>query len=83
MVNKWQDNIVRFVKKLIQENFKGSQKSFMTKDIKQVNPFIVRFLKSVYQLQVNHLFAKYENELRNYLEFLLRFANLSSDFTSK
>ena len=52
----------------------------LTKDASQINPYIIRFLKSIYQLQVNHLFAKYERELRNYLEFLLRFANLSADF---
>lgn len=82
-VNKWQDNTIRFIKKIILDNFKGAKNSFLTKDVKEINTYIVRFLKSVYQLQMNHLFEKYERELKNYLEFLLRFANLSADFQSK
>jgi c-di-AMP phosphodiesterase-like protein len=82
-VNRWQDSIIIFVRKIILDNFKGAKKSLMTKDVSQINPFIVRFLKSVYQLQVSHLFEKYQTELKNYLEFLIQFANLSEDFRQK
>jgi len=34
-------------------------------------------------MQASHLFAKFERELRNFLEFLLRFANLSPDFRAQ
>ena len=82
-MNKWQDSIVRHVRKIILDNFKGAKASLLTKDVGKINPFIIRFLKSIYQMQVNHLFKKYEDELRSYLEFLLRFANLSPEFLCK
>ena len=62
---------------MILDNFSGSKKSFFTKDVSTINQYVVRFFKSIYQLQVNLLYAKYEQELKNYLEFLLRFANFS------
>lgn len=55
----------------------------MTKDKASINPYILRFLRSIYQVQMNHLFAKYEQELTKYLEFLLSFANQSEDFRAQ
>ena len=76
-VSLWQDGIITHVKQLILDNFKGSKKSFFTKSASSISPYVVRFLKSIYQLQVSLLYAKYERELTKYLEFLLRFANFS------
>ena len=83
VVNKWQASIVRFVRQVILDNFSCSKDSLLTRDESEINPYISRFLKSVYQLQISHLFDKYERGLRSYLEFLLRFANLSEDFRQK
>ena len=47
----------------------------MVKDSKDLNPFLLRFLKSVYSVQVSHLHEKFTMELNNYLKFLLQFAN--------
>lgn len=55
----------------------------MSKDRRTLNPYIVRFLKSIYQVQVNHLFSKYELELTNYLKYLLAFANQSEEFRAQ
>ena len=83
VVNKWQASIVRFVRQVILDNFSCPKDPLLTRDESEINPYITRFLKSVYQLQVSHLFDKYERGLRAYLEFLLRFANLSEDFRQK
>ena len=79
-VSLWQENIIRYVKKVILDNFNNSKKSLLTKDAKSINPYIKRFFKSIYQMQVSKLFAKHEKELRSYLVYLLQFANLSDDF---
>ena len=50
------------------------------KDGDQLNPYIHRFLKSIYSIQVNHLFEKFTTELESYFKFLLRFANMSDQF---
>lgn len=68
------------MRKVIVNNFKGTQQSFLVKDVDQINPYIVRFLKSIYQVQVNHLFEKYENAMRSYLGYLMQFANLCVEF---
>ena len=82
-VNRWQDSITRNVSKILASNFKQTRQSFLVREESKINPYILRFLKSIYQVQVNHLFAKYERELKNYIEFLLRFANACADFKSK
>ena len=46
-INMWQDSIVKFVRKTILNNFSGASSSLNTKDVSKINPFIVRFMKSV------------------------------------
>ena len=46
-INKWQDSIVKFVKKTILKNFSAAQASLNAKDAGKINPYIVRFMKSV------------------------------------
>ena len=56
-INVWQDSIIRRTRNIISTNYKTTMKeALLTKDKSQINPYIVRFLKGVNQMQVNYLF---------------------------
>ena len=46
-INIWQDSIIKRVRKMIVDNFQGALKSLQTRDAKSINPYILRFLKSI------------------------------------
>ena len=52
---------------MIKANFKNTKEAKLVKDPKDLNPFLFRFLKSVYSVQVSHLNEKFTLELNNYL----------------
>ena len=80
IVSHWLEKIVRHIEAMVKQNFKGSKAAKYVTNPKDLNPFLFRFLKGVYQVQVSHLHAKFKAELTRYLEFLLRFANANDLF---
>ena len=80
IVSHWLEKIVRHTEAMIKQNFKGAKAAKYVSNTKDLNPFLFRFLKGVYQVQVSHLHEKFKAELTRYLEFLLQFANANDLF---
>ena len=80
LVYRWQDRIAQNIDKMIKKFFHGAADSKIIKKIEDLNPYIIRFLKCVQQLEVSHLHEKFKHELTDYLHFLLRFSNLDEKF---
>ena len=65
---------------MIKENYENTKGASLIEDPKDLNPFLLRFLKIVYTTQVNQLHEKFTIELENFLKFLLQFANANNSF---
>ena len=65
---------------MISKFFKEAAETKIVKNLEDLNPNIIRFLKCVQQIEVGHLHNKFKEELTKYLHFLLRFANQEESF---
>ena len=80
LIYKWQEQITQYIAKMIKKYFKDTAESKIVRRLEDLNPFIVRFLKCVQQVEVGHLHIKFKAELTKYLRFLLQFANREAQF---
>jgi len=48
----------------------------------QLNPFVVRLFRQVHQLQLNHLCTKQYEQMKSYLQFLLKFTVQNVQFSA-
>ena len=80
LIYRWQESIATNVDKMQTKFYKHAQSSKIVTDLEDLNPFIVRFLKCIQQVEVGHLHSKFKAELTNYLHFLLKFANREESF---